>query len=224
MGKNLKQCLVVLLTLILSITITSPISAAQSARERTRKRNIAEMDIFWHDNSHKYMGKSIKPRFNVTTEEDEIVDNGDGTVTATTYFIILTENKDYTVTYKDNNKIGTASLVIKGKGKYYGSQKATFKITPADVKFKNITKGKKKLKVQTTTVKGSCKYQIAYKQTKTSKWKYVSSAKNNITISKLSSKKTYDLKTRAYKKVKDKNGKVKIYYGTWSKTQKVKVR
>lgn len=35
----------------------------------------------------------------------------------------------------------------------------------------------------------------------TSKWKYVSSSKNNITISKLSSKKTCDLKTRAYKKV-----------------------
>lgn len=223
MSKNLKQCLVLMLTLILSLTITSPISAAQSTRKGIRKRNIAEMDIFWLENSHKYMGKTIKPRFNVITEEDEIVDNGDGTVTATSYFIILTENKDYTVTYKDNNKIGTASLVIKGKGNYYGSQKATFKIIPANVKFKSITKGKKKLKVQTTKVKGSCKYQIAYKQTKTSKWKYVSSSKNNITISKLSSKKTYDLKTRAYKKVKTKDGKVKTYYGTWSKTKKVKV-
>lgn len=224
MSKNLKQCLVLMLTLILSLTITCPISAAQSTKDRNLNRDISEMGIFWLDNSCKYMGKSIKPRFNVTTEKDEIVDNGDGTVTATTYFIILSENKDYTVTYKDNNKIGTASLVIKGKGEYYGSQKATFKIIPADVKFKNITKGKKKLKVRTTKVKGSCKYQVAYKRTKTSKWKYVSSSKNNMTISKLSSKKTYDLKTRAYKKVKEKNGKIKTYYGTWSKTKKVKVR
>lgn len=202
MSENLKQCLVLMLTFVLSLTITSPISAAQSTRESNQTTNIAEMDIFWLDNSHKYMGKSIKPRFNVTTERDEIVDNGDGTVTATTYFIILTENEDYTVTYENNNKIGTASLIIKGKGKYYGSQKATFKIIPANVKFNNITKGKKKLKVQTTKVKGNCKYQVAYKRTKTSKWKYVSSSKNNITISKLSSKKTYDLKTRAYKKMK----------------------
>lgn len=223
MNKNLKQCLVLMFTIVLSLTISSPISAAQATREGNRNRDIAQMGIFKLENSYKYTGQSVKPRINITTDEYEKVDNGDGTVTITTYFIILRENEDYTVTYKNNHEIGTAILVIKGKGKYYGSQKATFKIIPANVKFKNITKGKKKLKVQTSKVKGSCKYQVAYKQTRTARWKYVSSAKNNLMINKLASKKTYDLKTRAYKKVKDKNGKIKIYYGAWSKVKKIKI-
>ena len=36
----------------------------------------------------------------------------------------LKEGTDYTITYENNNSIGSASLVIKGKGDYYGATKA----------------------------------------------------------------------------------------------------
>ena len=37
---------------------------------------------------------------------------------------------DYTATYKKNTKLGTASVVIKGKGNYTGSQTKEFKVKP----------------------------------------------------------------------------------------------
>ncbi|MBQ6478071.1 MAG: S8 family serine peptidase [Erysipelotrichaceae bacterium] len=42
---------------------------------------------------------------------------------------ILTEGEDYTVTYKNNNKVGTATVTFKGIGNYTGSFNKTFKIT-----------------------------------------------------------------------------------------------
>ncbi|MBR5800853.1 MAG: InlB B-repeat-containing protein [Lachnospiraceae bacterium] len=53
----------------------------------------------------------------------------------------LTENKDYTVSYKNNVNIGTATVTYKGIGAYSGSVKKTFKITGtalADVKIAKI--------------------------------------------------------------------------------------
>ena len=40
----------------------------------------------------------------------------------------LTKNVDYTLSYKDNIKVGTATIILKGKGKYSGTKKVTFKI------------------------------------------------------------------------------------------------
>lgn len=40
----------------------------------------------------------------------------------------LVKNRDYTVTYKNNKKPGKAKVIIKGKGKYYGTITKTFKI------------------------------------------------------------------------------------------------
>lgn len=40
----------------------------------------------------------------------------------------LKKGTDYTLTYKNNVKAGTATLTIKGKGKYSGSKPVTFKI------------------------------------------------------------------------------------------------
>ena len=40
----------------------------------------------------------------------------------------LVKDKDYTVSYKNNNKPGTAKIILKGKGKYKGSKTVSFKI------------------------------------------------------------------------------------------------
>ena len=42
----------------------------------------------------------------------------------------LAANKDYTVSYSNNKKMGTASVTITGKGDYQGTVKKTFKIRP----------------------------------------------------------------------------------------------
>ena len=41
----------------------------------------------------------------------------------------LKEGTDYTVSYANNTKVGTATVTVKGKGKYTGTVKKTFKIT-----------------------------------------------------------------------------------------------
>ncbi len=54
----------------------------------------------------------------------------------------LRMNVDYTVTYKDNTEVGTATAVIKGKGDYCGTVKTEFTIVPYDLSA-DITEGKK---------------------------------------------------------------------------------
>ncbi len=60
-----------------------------------------------------YTGEAITPEFTVKM--------GTGT---------LDRGTDYDVIYSDNTDAGTAAVTIVGKGKYYGTKKATFKITP----------------------------------------------------------------------------------------------
>ena len=45
----------------------------------------------------------------------------------------LTKGADYTVSYKNNKKTGTASLVVKGKGSYRGTVTRRFTITPKEI-------------------------------------------------------------------------------------------
>lgn len=43
----------------------------------------------------------------------------------------LKKNRDFTVTYKNNKKPGTASVIVRGKGKYKGTVTRSFKIKKA---------------------------------------------------------------------------------------------
>ncbi|HCT91451.1 MAG TPA: hypothetical protein DF613_08755, partial [Lachnospiraceae bacterium] len=73
--------------------------------------NIAKAKIAKISNQKYKKGKAVKPSIKVTY--------GGKT---------LKLNKDYTVTYKNNKKVGKAAVVIKGKGNYSGALKKTFKI------------------------------------------------------------------------------------------------
>ena len=46
---------------------------------------------------------------------------------------VLVKGTDYTVSYKNNKKTGTASVTVKGKGSYAGSVTKTFTIRQADI-------------------------------------------------------------------------------------------
>jgi hypothetical protein len=136
-------------------------------------------------------------------------------------------SKYYTVTYKNNKKVGTATVTIKFKGGYTGTITATFKINPKATTLKKVTSAKTKTvkvtwKKQATQTTG---YEIQYSTSKkftkkTTKTATVKSAKTtSTTIKKLSAKKKYYFCIRTYKTVKGKK-----YYSAWSKVKTVKTK
>ena len=154
-----------------------------------------------------YTGKAIKPTVTVKYSGKK-----------------LKKGTDYTVSYKNNKKIGTATAIIKGKGKYIGTRTVTFKITPKKTFIKKLSSGKKKIKVKWGNVTNSSGYQIVVATnkgfSKNKKEIYVKSkSSDSKTITKLKAKKTYYVRFRAYKTVK-----VKKIYGPYTKTVKVKTK
>ncbi len=51
----------------------------------------------------------------------------------------LTEGTDYTVSYKDNVNIGTATIIVTGKGIYSGTKEKTFNINPISILYASVT-------------------------------------------------------------------------------------
>ena len=135
----------------------------------------------------------------------------------------LVKNTDYKLDYENNIKVGTASVKIKGIGKYKSSVKKTFKIVPKSTTVSKLSKPKtkqvkvtwKKQKTQTTG------YQIKYatnsKFTKNAKTVTVKgNTKTSKTIKSLKKKQKYYFKVRTYKTVNGKN-----YYSSWSKAKSI---
>ena len=135
----------------------------------------------------------------------------------------LKKDTDYTLSYTNNIKIGTATVTIKGKGNYTGSVKKSFKIVPKGTSITKITKPKsKQLKVyykkQATQTTGY-QVQIATKSdfSKNRKTYYVKSNKTtNKLITKLAAGKKYYVRVRTYKAVGKTN-----YYSSWSAAKAV---
>lgn len=69
----------------------------------------------------------------------------------------LVENKDYTVKYLNNQKVGTATILFEGMGKYTGTLKKTFKITPYDIKVNTGAKFKVSYYADAPYAKGGAK-------------------------------------------------------------------
>lgn len=99
------------------------------------------------DDEFKYTGSPIKPAFSVYDAERDMT---------------LAQGVDYTVSYSNNTKIGTAQIIVKGKGNYAEkSVAATFKIvspipegeTPVD-----LTKVKLAVSNETHTFNGEAQY------------------------------------------------------------------
>lgn len=131
---------------------------------------------------------------------------------------------NYTVSYTNNIKVGTATVTIKLKNRYSGTIKKTFTIRPdgtSITKFSSIKGGVKvswnKQAIQTTgyqirySTKSNMSDANTYAVTKTS------TVSKNFT--KLSKNKKYYFQIRTYKVV---NGKK--YYSAWSKSKAVIIR
>ncbi|WP_028510321.1 leucine-rich repeat domain-containing protein [Ruminococcus sp. NK3A76] len=135
----------------------------------------------------------------------------------------LKSGTDYTVSYKNNKAMGTATVTITGKGAYTGTAKATFKINPKKTTLKSVTSPKtKQLKATYSKVSGVTGYQITYstssKFTKATT-KSVNASGTSKTISKLTKGKTYYVKVRSYKTVSGTK-----YYSGYSAVKKVKIK
>lgn len=92
---------------------------------------------------------------NVSLKENVISYNGSSRTPAPVVKAgntVLKKNVDYTVTYQNNRNIGTAKVIIRGKGKYNGSVTKTFKITLS--KNATVTVNKVKYKVTGAAVNG----------------------------------------------------------------------
>ena len=124
----------------------------------------------------------------------------------------------YKASYKNNLGIGTATVTLTGAGEVKGKRTVTFRILPAKAALKSVSKGKKSFTVKIKAQKGGVKYQVQYRKG-TGKWISKKTPKTSLKIKKLKSKKTYQVRVRAYKVVGG-----KTYYGAWSKVKKVKVK
>ncbi|MBR1749647.1 MAG: hypothetical protein IJ740_02015 [Ruminococcus sp.] len=173
------------------------------------KTSLSKCKATLSKTSYTYSGKAKKPAVTVK--------NGKTT---------LKKGTDYTVTYKNNTKIGKATVTIKGKGSYTGTITKTFKINPKNTTVKKLTSPKtKQLKVTYKKVSGVTGYQVTYSTskkftkstTKTATIKGVS--KLSKTVKSLKKGKTYYVKVRTYKTVSGTK-----YYSAYTAVKKIKTK
>jgi hypothetical protein len=181
---------------------------ADNASKSKTKLTTKNTTIKLSRKSYTYDGKAKKPTVKVYNSKGKIL-----------------KSKYYTVTYKNNTKVGKATLTIKFKGKYTGTIKAAYTIKPkattltgTSAKTDRVTLTWKKQTKQTTG------YQIQYatdgKFTENKKTIVVAGAKKSSeTITGLSGKTKYYFRIRTYKTVSGKK-----YYSAWSKSRAVKTK
>lgn len=149
--------------------------------------------------NQSYTGKSIKPGFTLAHEGQ-----------------ILTKDVDYTVQYSNNTKLGTATITIKGIGRFSGIKQIFFKIVPGSIgtirakktSTNDITLAwSKNNKVRGYQIYRATAMDGTYKKIKTISSKSTVTYKN----SGLTDGQRYYYKVRSYMKSKG-----KTYYGDFS--------
>ena len=132
----------------------------------------------------------------------------------------LKKGTDYTVSYSNNKKVGTATVKITGKGSYTGTITKTFKINPAKQEIQKLTAKSKAFFVDWAQKGSATGYEIQYatnsKFTSAKKVTITNNKTDKTTISKLSGNKKYYVRVRSYTTVKGTK-----YYGAWSTSKSV---
>lgn len=146
---------------------------------------VVKMDV----RVFEYTGEAIEPQI-------EVYDN----------HLNIVPSSEYSVKYKNNVKVGDATITVTGKGdKYIGSKSTQFSIIPLKPIFQSIKPSKNSVTVKWHKVDEAQKYEVlidTHKEFNKAK-KYTVKGKTYITIKKLNSKKKYFIKMRAVGK-KDK--------------------
>lgn len=160
--------------------------------------------------SYIYNGKNAKPKVTVYNGRKKV------------------SSKYYKVTYKNNKKVGYATVIVKGKGKFAKyAGKAAFTIKLKTLKKPSVKKGAKgTLNVSWKRDRQATKYVIQYSQSnkfkgKSTKTVTITNNKIGKTVLKgLTGKKNYYVRVRSCKAV---NGR-KIWSSWSSRSSKVKVK
>lgn len=167
---------------------------------------ISNCSIRMEKNSYMYRGIRIMPGVDVRYGNTR-----------------LTKNVDYDVMYGKNTNVGSASIVIKGKGKYTGSVEKKFSIVPAGTQLTKVSGKSKSIKISVKKQKKQTTgYEIQYADTGNfvnAVTKTMKNSKTSITCKKLKPKRKYYVRVRTYKTVGGKK-----YYSGWSKVKSVKTK
>lgn len=138
--------------------------------------------------NQSYTGKKVSPSVEVTYNGKKLV-----------------KDTDYTVSYSSNKAIGTAKVIVTGKGSYTGSKSANFKIVPKSPQKAKVAKAKSGKKIKWSSSKGATKYVVYYATKKNGKYKKLLVTKKTFALlksKKLKKGKNYYFKIRAYSKKK----------------------
>lgn len=144
-------------------------------------KNIQRLTISLEQNEYAYDGTQKKATVQIRDGEN-----------------ILQEGEDYTLAYKNNINIGTASVIITGKGNYQGTKDISFYIIPGQISTVKLKKGTgKSLKFSYSKQKGASGYEVSlYKGKKSVKVVYTT--KTSYTFKKLKENTQYTVKVRAF--------------------------
>lgn len=132
----------------------------------------------------------------------------------------LTEGRDYTLTFKNNKRVGRASAVIKGTGNYTGTLTRHFKIRPRGTAIKGTDETKKRFTVKWKRQRAQTDgYQIRYCARKSfdsgvRNRKVGDTSLSSVTLKKPANASKVYIRIRTYKKVDGQN-----YYSVWSKVK-----
>lgn len=176
--------------------------------KRTTINKIGSVSL--KDTSPVYTGKEIKPTVTVKDSSEKVIDSS-----------------NYTVAYKNNKNVGTATVTIKMKGKYSGTIQKTFTIKPKTTsvsKISAISKGFnvswKKQSTQTTGYEIQYSTSSKFTKSTTTSIKITKNSTTSKKVTKIKSAKKYYVRVRTYKTVNSNDKSTKVY-SDWSKNKSV---
>lgn len=109
-------------TVVLTAVEGSPYTGSKSVTFKITGTPVSKVSVA-PIGSRTYSGSAIRPQADVRVRAGA---DADGTGQ-------LREGIDYTLSYSNNVNVGTAKVLITGKGKYTGSRTVTFRIVPYDL-------------------------------------------------------------------------------------------
>ncbi len=166
----------------------------------TKLIDVSKLAISLSSNSCVYTGSSIKPSVKVTY-------NGKTLVNGT----------DYSVSYSNNIKPGTAKVTITAKGKYNGSITKTFTISLGKPSLSNPSNSSNGVQVKWNKINGASGYYI-YRKTGSGSWAKIATISSGSTVTYTD--KTAVAGTTYVYTVKAYNGSYTSSYDTTGKTLK----
>ena len=198
------------------------VTAATTQKEGKQERTCTACDYKETKSIPKIPVK--KGTFKVTPSKTAVTYNGKAQKPSVTVYAgnKKLSSKYYTVSYRNNTAVGTATITVTGKGNYQNySGKTTFRINLQKTTLFAL-KSSRKGELQATWKKtsGNTGYQIQYAtNAKFSGAKVKNTTRTNYTIKGLKSKGRYYVRVRTYKKVGG-----KYWYSGWSNVRNIRIK